>query len=284
MRSATFVRMEEHVYGKILLFGEYSLLRGGHALSVPFKRYRGSLKNHASAPKELDSHQHLVAFINYLAKNFRGYFQMEALEKALDQKLYFNSNIPLGYGVGSSGALVAALLKRYGKNLPQNLQGKQALFGAIESHFHGKSSGLDVLVCFEEKPILVKQGDPEICHDFSDEMLAHFDVLDSHEVGITSTLVRMFNDQDQAFFDSFDKNYVSASNRCIETLLRKDFVRLLSEIQELAGFTLEKMPFTIPESIKGRWGNFLYDEHRVMKLCGSGGGGFALTYSKERST
>ena len=40
-------------------------------------------------------------------------FDWEALEKDLAQKMYFDSSIPQGYGVGSSGALVAAIYDQY---------------------------------------------------------------------------------------------------------------------------------------------------------------------------
>ena len=64
--------------------------------------------------------------------------------------MYFDSSIPQGYGVGSSGALVAAIYDQYALNkitVLENLtkdklvQLKQSL--QQWNLFHGKSSGLD---------------------------------------------------------------------------------------------------------------------------------------------
>ena len=67
--------------------------------------------------------------------------------------LYFDSSIPQGYGVGSSGALVAAIYDKYAsdkitvlENLTRDkLLKLKSIFSMMESFFHGKSSGLDPL-------------------------------------------------------------------------------------------------------------------------------------------
>lgn len=271
--------MHQQVFGKILLFGEYSLLRGGNALSVPFPSYWGTLKTEGDSESAKKSNAHLLNFFDFIQRGFPDFFQVTTLKKDLDKGLYFDSNIPQGYGVGSSGALVAALIKVYGKNIPTELKEKQRLFGAIESHFHGKSSGLDVLVCFENQPILVKDGKAEICDDFTQDMFGHFDVLDSGEIGITSTLVEAFNSQGDEFFDAFDETYVKISDQCIEWLLNGVHQELLAGVHQLSRFAKRKMPFTIPPSIRADWDKHLESQDSAMKLCGSGGGGFALVYT-----
>jgi shikimate kinase len=40
-------------------------------------------------------------------------FDIDAFETDIEKSLYFESSIPQGYGVGSSGALVAALFEKY---------------------------------------------------------------------------------------------------------------------------------------------------------------------------
>ena len=64
--------------------------------------------------------------------------------------MYFDSSIPQGYGIGSSGALVASIYDQYAldkitvlENLTkEKLQHLKTVFAAMESFFHGKSSGL----------------------------------------------------------------------------------------------------------------------------------------------
>ena len=80
-------------------------------------------------------------------------FDLEALNKDVADGMYFDSSIPQGYGVGSSGALVAAIYDKYTiekitvlENLTrEKLLKLKTIFGKMESFFHGKSSGLDPL-------------------------------------------------------------------------------------------------------------------------------------------
>ena len=40
-------------------------------------------------------------------------FRLDELKRDIDKGMYFDSSIPQGYGVGSSGALVAAVYDKY---------------------------------------------------------------------------------------------------------------------------------------------------------------------------
>ena len=85
----------------------------------------------------------------------------------LSNGMYFDSTIPQGYGVGSSGALVAAFYDRYAINkftVLENLTRDKILhlkniFSLMESFFHGKSSGLDPLNSYLSLPILIHSKD-----------------------------------------------------------------------------------------------------------------------------
>ena len=81
--------------------------------------------------------------------------------------MFFDSSIPQGYGVGSSGALVAAVYDKYAfgkitvlENLTkEKLLHLKAVFSLMESFFHGKSSGLDPLNSYLSLPILINSKD-----------------------------------------------------------------------------------------------------------------------------
>ena len=81
--------------------------------------------------------------------------------------MYFDSSIPQGYGVGSSGALVAAIYDEYAsdkitvlENLTRDkLLQLKTIFSEMESFFHGKSSGLDPLNSYLSIPILINSKD-----------------------------------------------------------------------------------------------------------------------------
>ncbi|MFY0674645.1 MAG: hypothetical protein JXQ87_14695 [Bacteroidia bacterium] len=267
------------VFGKILLFGEYAILEGGNALSVPSPNHFGELKLSASSQKELESHIHLLEFANFIEKHFTAYFDITSLEADLHQKLFLQSNIPQGYGVGSSASVVAAFLKNYGKAIPETLEEKKELFGAIESHFHGKSSGLDVLVCYENSPVLIQNSRLKIEHSIHHSDYAKFELIDTNEIGLTSKLVSEFKGQNSRFKECFRKEYVESTNHAIDYFLMGNETKMFGEMKKLSLFAFEHMPFTIPNSFKTQWKASLNDDKSVMKLCGSGGGGFVLRFA-----
>ena len=112
------------------------------------------------------SNQSLFEYTKYLAGLSEGLlrFDWEAIKADLDRKLYFDSNIPQGYGVGSSGALVAAFYDRYALEktyskddlTSQKLTHLKNIFATMESHFHGQSSGLDPLNSYLSLPLLIR--------------------------------------------------------------------------------------------------------------------------------
>jgi len=131
-------------YAKILLFGEYGIIKDSKGLSIPYNFYRGALKT-SENPITQDSHLKLVAFCSYLKKLPESVvsFDWKRLNEDLDNKMYFDSSIPQGYGIGSSGALVASIYDKYAldkitvlENLTkEKLQHLKIIFAAMESFF-----------------------------------------------------------------------------------------------------------------------------------------------------
>src|SRR5690606_7039070 len=115
-----------------------------------------SLRRFASYLEDLQNEQEAV--VN---------FDIETLKADIESGLYFDSSIPQGYGVGSSGALVAAIYDQYANDkitVLENLTREKLLqlkniFGKMESFFHGKSSGLDPLNSYLSIPILINSAD-----------------------------------------------------------------------------------------------------------------------------
>src|SRR5690554_3017352 len=160
-------------YSKILLFGEYGIIKDSKGLSIPYNFYNGALKidkHHTVSTHK--SNASLKRFADYL-ENLQSEnpelvsFDMQALKNDIEAGLYFDSSIPQGYGVGSSGALVAAIYDKYAKdkitvleNLNRNkLLVLKKIFGRMESFFHGTSSGLDPLNSYLSLPILINSKD-----------------------------------------------------------------------------------------------------------------------------
>ncbi len=124
-------------YSKILLFGEYGIIRDSKGLSIPYNFYNGALKvSDLSDAVSLKSNESLQRFASYLEKLQSEQpelvtFDIERLKSDVANGMYFDSSIPQGYGVGSSGALVAAIYDQYANNkiiVLENLTREKLLF------------------------------------------------------------------------------------------------------------------------------------------------------------
>jgi mevalonate kinase len=140
------MKREERTFtSKILLFGEYLLLCGAKALSIPYSKYYGYLDFDKNKEYK-GSNENLGKFLNYL-KNINDELNLNLakFDNELQQGIIFKSNIPYGYGLGSSGSLSAAIYDRYAFNKISNkissseeINKLKTLFGKMESFFTAK--------------------------------------------------------------------------------------------------------------------------------------------------
>ena len=109
-------------YSKILLFGEYGIIRDSKGLSIPYNFYKGALKRDENPSEQaIESNKSMQRFAVYLEQlqiDQPGLvtFDIQTLKADLDTGMYFDSSIPQGYGVGSRGALVAAIYDKYAQD------------------------------------------------------------------------------------------------------------------------------------------------------------------------
>jgi mevalonate kinase len=191
----------------------------------------------------------------------------------IQQGLFFDSNIPQGYGVGSSGALIGALYDRYAKVDNDLLVRKQLAF--LEHYFHGNSSGIDPLVAYLNKPLLINNDAFTIVNRpiLEQRGVHRVLLLDTGQVGKTAPLVKSyFSKVENGVISPFE--YVNDVNTAIDILndqSSEDFLNYVYRISEWQYNNLQEM---IPNSIKEFWLNGLKNQNWLLKLCGSGGGGF----------
>ena len=156
-------------YSKILLFGEYGIIKDSKGLSIPYNFYKGALKSDKNtSDASVESNKTLKQYLAYLKTLDKAIvaFAFEQMDNEIANGMYFDSSIPQGYGVGSSGALVAAIYDKYAKDkitVLENLTREKLLklktiFAQMESFFHGKSSGLDPLNSYLSLPILISSN------------------------------------------------------------------------------------------------------------------------------
>lgn len=277
----------EKFYAKILLFGEYSLMVGSQALSIPYFDRYGRFITASDNETNLESQQYLSQFLHFLQKNASDFpLDLTTFEKELKDGLAFETNIPIGYGLGSSGALVAAVYDRYATEKSTKLQELKKIFSAMEAFFHGKSSGLDPLVCYLKQPVWVTE--PDTITTVPGESTARkgnhaFFMIDSQQTGETQPLVDYFTRQCEstAYLNRIQQEMIPANNQCIASWLKKDPETFFPAIKTLSQLSLELFGPMIPEGFESLWKKGLAEDLFSLKLCGSGGGGMILGFAKD---
>lgn len=283
-------------YAKILLFGEYGIIEDSQGLTVPYSFYKGALKFSALYSEfEKKSNDHLGKYAEYL-RNLElpeGFeLNVSAFEKEIAKGLFFDSNIPQGYGVGSSGALVAAIFERYSitKYIPENISKDQLknlkkVFGSMESYFHGKSSGIDPLICYMNLPILIENRESvdKVSIPKSQEGKGAIFLIDSGSVGETGPMVQIFFEKmkTEGFRKTLKEEFIRYNNACIDSFLKKDMNPFFRNLKKLSHWAYEHFRPMIPESIFNIWKKGLDSNAYYLKLCGSGGGGYILGFTKD---
>jgi mevalonate kinase len=287
-------------YSKILLFGEYGIIKDSKGLSIPYNFYNGALKVDENPSAEaLKSNASLSRFVAYLENLQQEQpelvtFNIEILKADVDRGMYFDSSIPQGYGVGSSGALVAAIYDKYARNritVLENLTREKllqlkAVFSQMESFFHGKSSGLDPLNSYLSIPILINSKDNIEATGIPSQSAtgkgAVF-LLDSGIVGETAPMVNIFmeNLKEEGFRKMLKSQFIKYTDACVENFLGGDIKSLFANTKQLSKVVLNNFKPMIPEQFHGVWQNGIDTNDYYLKLCGSGGGGYILGFTED---
>jgi mevalonate kinase len=221
-------------------------------------------------------------------------FDITELNADLEKGMYFDSSIPQGYGVGSSGALVAAIYDKYAfdkitvlENLTkEKLLKLKTIFSKMESFFHGKSSGLDPLNSYLSLPILINSKDniePAGLPSQAQNGNGAVFLLDSGIVGETAPMVHIFmeNMKQEGFRNIIKDKFVKHTDACVENFLEGDFKSLFGNIKHLSNVVLDNFKPMIPKQFHELWRNGIETNDYYLKLCGSGGGGYILGFTED---
>jgi mevalonate kinase len=284
-------------YSKILLFGEYGIIEDSKGLSIPFNFFKGGLRiGDMSELIEKESNLNLKKFRDYLLKIEISTveFDFEKLNLDLNKGMFFDSSIPQGYGVGSSGALVAAFYDRYAINkitVLENLTKSKILvlkniFSTMESFFHGKSSGLDPLNSYLSLPILIhSKNEVETTGIPSQESKGKGAVflLDSGKSSDTAPMVDLFfkSMKNKNYNKMIQEEFIKTTDSCVDDFLNGNFNSLFKNIKVLSKVVLKNFKPMIPENFHNIWAKGIESDEYFLKLCGSGGGGYILGFAKD---
>ncbi|MFW6019393.1 MAG: mevalonate kinase [Bacteroidales bacterium] len=293
-------------YAKILLFGEYSVITQSMALTIPYGHFNGELSFiHEDKYTDYDyarwSNQQLKKLLEYIRKlensgKLEAKMELNQLDEDIRKGLYFESTIPQGYGIGSSGALVAAVYRRYANPAiqfrpsmeQQTIAELKKQFAQIESFYHGTSSGIDPLNSYARFPLLIK--DMQNIEAVSIPRNKHFSngaifLIDTGSPGKTEPLVNIFIES----LKSADPNSINEkelnriTNNAIQSLIENDSGMFFQKLKELSQYQYTFFNPMIPDDYLDIWKYGLTSDDFYLKLCGSGGGGFLLGFTPNYS-
>jgi len=277
---------------KILLFGEYTIINGSHALAMPISQYSGhwaDFNNEQSISLLPD----LTAFVDYLdnldkTRNLDSDLDIQSFKYQIGKGLYFKSDIPFGYGAGSSGALCAAVFERFSKTTisissNEDLPDLRKKLAQLEGFFHGSSSGIDPLVSLINKPILIHPNSNSIVQIPSEgNSKGAVFLLDTGIKRKTEPFVELFlKKRENEDFVRVCEDLSSLNENAINLFLDDQSKELLDIVHEISSLQLEHFIEMIPKNFIPIWKNGLNNNLYKLKLCGAGGGGFILGFTSD---
>ena len=291
---------ESLYYAKILLFGEYGIIEDSMGLSIPYTFFKGKF-DFATEPTAVqsDSNQSIAKFVGHLQEmllknELPCQFNFVRLNQDIQNGLYFDSSIPQGFGVGSSGALVAALYNQYSTDQVaadevmkgDNLAKLKLILASLESYFHGKSSGLDPLICYLNLPILIKgKGDLGAVGMPSENVSGKGAIflMDSGSPGKTQGMVAIFLHKlkDEGFRNLVRTQLNKYNDGAVKSFLKGENKPLFENVKAISSLFLDNFKPMIPQKFEGVWRKGLETNAYYLKLCGSGGGGFVLGFTQD---
>ena len=272
----------DYAPAKLLVFGEHTVLHGSRAYAVPLRRFGAYLRlgEGPSAASET-----FLAWHRYAAAR-------PGLAEALDlgawareaPRLTLASDIPRGYGVGSSGALTALAYRRYAyaKTAPS-----REVLAALEGFFHGSSSGLDPLVSLLDAPVIVRPGG-QVAHVPEGAALlprltpaGRWFLLDSGGPRAGGEAIAGFGER--CADDRWRREALAPMVARVDALVAGAAAGasegLAAQFRELSALQVGHVGFLVPDGVARWWRRWLAGDAAWLKLCGAGGGGFFLGYA-----
>ena len=190
------------------------------------------------------------------------------------------------------GALVAAIFEKYSfiKYNPEEISKNQLkdlkkVFGELESYFHGKSSGIDPLICYMNLPILIenKESVDKVSIPKEEAGKGAIFLIDSGSVGETGPMVQIFFEKlkNEGFRKTLKEEFIKYNNACIDTFLNKEMTPFFKHLKDLSKWAYVHFKPMIPTNLYNAWKKGLDTNAYYLKLCGSGGGGYILGFAKD---
>lgn len=288
LKKKRTLKKEKKYSSKILLFGEYTVLHGSKALAMPFSRFSGRW----IYDKIHKSRSEINKLKQYLLGVYRSgglvHFDFDQLEREISNGLAFESNIPQGYGAGSSGSVTAAIYDRfYDHEEFVSVYDLKSTLGLIESCYHGASSGIDPLVSYLSQPILLHNKEKiELLDHVNEDINRSIYLVDTGIKRSTAPLVEAYLEtrrESEQFLNEM-QDIAVINDEIIYAYLLDDIKLFTTKMKELSNAQFKTMKMMIPRDFHQMWKEGLESGRYSMKLNGAGGGGFLMVVKHQFDT
>lgn len=260
---------------KVLIAGEFTVIWGGDALAIPLDKFAGSWARLSQPDPQLYDLGEYLKTLDFI--NSKQFIQ------DIHDGWQFISNIPPGYGLGSSGALSASIYDHYKDVKDDDLKTIQFHLAAIEHFYHGKSSGFDPLISYKNQGFAIVNKEVTVLPDVNPSLIENkLYLLDSGTPrGQINSISWFYEQLKDSSFEIKVKELSNLNQQFIRAWLRSEFqiipglFRLISELE------FEIFQPLISDSLHAAWSHGLSSDQYVIKLCGKGGGGYYLLWLNE---
>ena len=268
---------------KVILLGEYTVIQGAAALAVPAQAFSGQWQQGKD-----DSQRYIRALAEYLSDlQSKGELLFELddtkLKTALAADFFLQSNIPIGYGLGSSGALCAAIYDSFALQKSEDWTQLKAIFAQMENHFHGASSGTDPLISYLNRAVHLTSTTVSACEIPSWQENTGFFLLNSRKARKSEAFIKWFvaQCQEETYLSRLENDFIPIVQSAIACTLNEDRGKLLDLVHQISHFQQQHFQAMLLTELGELWQKGLASDFFKLKICGAGGGGFFLGYTSD---
>jgi mevalonate kinase len=274
---------QTRTYGKWILAGEHSVLRGGEALVFPLKSQyldwgfqSGGSGLEVEIPKGYPEEFKLL-FWSVFEKACQ---LCNISQDQISGKLEIRAHILVGSGLGASATLCVALTRWLISLGFVNSSEAFRLAKSLEDVFHGESSGVDVAVVLRESGLIFKKELEPI--NFSSQFQPRWYLSHCGEKGITKECVTKVKKLWQLYPEkmaSVDQQMKESVHLCKQVLSQPETLKsteLLMQALDKGRQCFEDWDLITPR-LKTHMNELEKQGALAIKPTGSGGGGFVLS-------